>query len=67
MTTHPSANARCTGASIDRPTAPPATDVDPGAALQSAPLSIHVGDAKERTMRANRRLSRPGQPPDGGA
>lgn len=67
MTTHPSATARVTDASSYSATTPPAHNADAGIALQSALFRIGVAEAKERTMHAHRRVSRPGQPPDGGA
>jgi hypothetical protein len=67
MTTHPSATARVAGASSYNATSPPAHEAVAGIALQSAPFHIEVAEAKERTMHAHRRVSRPGQPPDGGA
>ena len=67
MTTQPSARARVADASSSSANTPPAHKADAGIALQSALFRIGVAEAKERTMHAHRRVSRPGQPPDGGA
>lgn len=67
MTTHPCATARVADASSYSATTPPARKADAGIALQSALFCIGVAEAKERTMHNHRRVSRPGQPPDGGA
>ena len=67
MTTHPSATARVADAASYNATTPPAHKADAGIALHSALFRIGVAEAKERTMHAHRRVSRPGQPPDGGA
>lgn len=67
MTTHPSATAPVADASSYSATTPPTHKADAGIALHSAPFRIGVAEAKERTMHAHRRVSRPGQPPDGGA
>ncbi|GHJ52872.1 hypothetical protein Nm8I071_21790 [Nonomuraea sp. TT08I-71] len=67
MTTRPSATARVADASSYSATTPPPHKTGAGIALRSALFRIGVAEAKERTMHAHRRVSRPGQPPDGGA
>ncbi|GAB3341799.1 hypothetical protein RMN56_22675 [Micromonospora halotolerans] len=65
MATHPSAKVQ--EPSNYHPITSFAGDADVGVAVNSAPSPMLVGEAKERTMHADRRTSRPDQPPDGGS